>query len=79
MACSCKKNKRAVSVKDIFPPPPTPEVTAINGAIKDLQAAKRFLSQKRFERAENAIANSLPDIAKAIRGINRAERKLSKR
>ncbi|WP_152394304.1 hypothetical protein [Paenibacillus guangzhouensis] len=48
--------------------------TAINGAIKDLRAAKRFLSLGRFERAETALANSLPDIAKAIRNINRIER-----
>lgn len=48
--------------------------TAINGAIKDLRAAKRFLSRGRFERAETALANSLPDIAKEIRNINRIER-----
>ncbi|MGG0813143.1 hypothetical protein ABE142_10755 [Paenibacillus alvei] len=49
-------------------------LTAINGAIKDLRAAKRFLFLGRFERAETALANSLPDIAKAIRNINRIER-----
>lgn len=48
---------------------------AINGAIKDLKSAKRFVNRNKFERAENALANSLPDISKAFRRINRLERK----
>ncbi|SYX83072.1 hypothetical protein [Paenibacillus alvei] len=48
---------------------------AINGAIRDLKAAKRFVARGKFERAENALANSLSDIARAIRAINRFEKR----
>ncbi|EPY11146.1 hypothetical protein [Paenibacillus alvei] len=47
----------------------------INGAIRDLKAAKRFVARGKFERAENALANSLQDIARAIRAINRFEKR----
>jgi len=36
---------------------------AINGAIRDLKAAKRLVARGKFERAEDALANSLSDIA----------------
>ncbi|MCZ8514354.1 hypothetical protein O9H85_18375 [Paenibacillus filicis] len=84
MACSCKKNnKRAVTgnvrlMRFIGCPNLRGcDITrrAINGAIKDLNAAKRFVNRNKFERAEDALANSLPDISKAIRLINRLERK----
>lgn len=48
---------------------------AINGAIRDLKATKRFVARGKFERAENALANSLSDIARAIRAINRFEKR----
>jgi hypothetical protein len=54
---------------------PAPAVAKINGAIKDLRKARRLVIRKKFERAEDALAGSLPDIAGAIRAINRQERK----
>lgn len=48
-------------------------VRDINEAIKELQEAKRFLLHRKYERAENELADSLVEIARAIRGINRKE------
>lgn len=61
----------------VFIPAPSPAVAVakINGAIKDLLKARRLVTRKKFERAEDALASSLPDIAEAIRAINRAEGK----
>ncbi|NEZ42810.1 hypothetical protein [Paenibacillus alvei] len=69
-----KTRKGIAIISQRRPPLCLGSLTAINGAIKDLRAAKRFLSLGRFERAETALANSLPDITKAIRNINRIER-----
>lgn len=56
-------------------PSPAVAVAKINGAIKDLLKARRLVIRKKFERAEDALADSLPDVAGAIRAINRRERR----
>ncbi len=50
-------------------------VQNINAAIKELREARRFLLLKKFELAEDELADGLTDIAKAIRGINHKEHK----
>lgn len=48
-------------------------VRNINQAIRALQAAKQLVLRRKFERAENKLADSLTSIARALRGINRKE------
>ncbi|MCL6548884.1 MAG: hypothetical protein K6T30_08245 [Alicyclobacillus sp.] len=48
-------------------------IRSINAAIRELREAKRFVRLHRLELAEDELADSLKDIAKAIRAINRKE------
>lgn len=47
----------------------------IDEAIKDLNAAKQLVVRRKLEAAENALADALNEIAKAIKAINRQETK----
>jgi hypothetical protein len=45
----------------------------VNEAIKELYEAKRYLRQGKLERAEDELADTLTDIAKALRYVNKQE------
>lgn len=50
-------------------------VQVINDAMKELAAAKKLALLRKFEAAEDGLADALDEIAKAIKAINRQERK----